>query len=107
MLELSVNNWVTLLMVTHFINDYDYSLLGAMAAYGSLISDNYPTRVYGVNCTGIENVLFKCPLHVTPKGASYTQCANDDAGVVCQCKILNIMFFNSLLFQYSHTNIFC
>ena len=56
-----------------------------MAAYGSLISNNYPTRVYGVNCTGSESTLFKCPIHLTLQNVSYTQCANNDAGVICQC----------------------
>ena len=83
-LESSVNNWVTLLMVMIFCNDYNNSLSGAMAAYGSLISDNYPTRVYGVNCTGSESTLFKCPIHLTLQNVSYTQCANNDAGVICQ-----------------------
>lgn len=55
-----------------------------MAAYGSLISDSYPTRVYGVNCTGNESVFFKCPIHVTSLGVSLKHCAHNDAGAVCQ-----------------------
>ena len=70
-------------MVTFFYNGYNYNLSGALAAYGSLISDKYPTRVYGVNCTGSENSLFKCLIHITLEGVSYTHCAND-AGVICQ-----------------------
>ena len=74
-------------------------LLGALAAYGSLLRDDYLTRVYGVNCTGDESALFNCPIHVTSEGDSYTQCANNDAGVLCQCKIFNcLVYFNSLIF---------
>ena len=58
---------------------------GALAAYGSLISDDYPTRIYGVNCTGNEENILNCPIHLTSKGVEYTECANgDDAGVFCQ-----------------------
>ena len=70
-------------MVIIFNNGYNYNLSGAMAAYGSLISDNYPTRVYGVNCTGSESSLFNCPIHFTLEGVSYSHCTND-AGVICQ-----------------------
>ena len=74
-------------------------MLGALAAYGSLLRDDYLTRVYGVNCTGDESTLFKCPIHVTPDGSSYTQCPNNDASVVCQRKIYNcLVYFNSLIF---------
>ena len=63
-----------------------------MAAYGSLISDSYPTRVYGVNCTGNERTLFTCPIHLTSQGVSYQQCAHNDAGVVCQGNVLCLVF---------------
>ena len=59
-------------------------LLGALAAYGSLITDKYPTRVYGVNCTGNESALFKCPIHLSPQNLIYSHCTNNNAGVVCQ-----------------------
>ena len=68
--------------------------LGALAAYGSLISDSYPTRVYGVNCTGDEDTLFQCPIHLTQPEVSYEQCEQNDAGVVCQGKV----FIDSSLF---------
>ena len=61
-----------------------FPFIGALAAHGSLISDSYPTRVYGVNCTGNEEELFKCPVHLTSLEVSYEQCAQNDAGVVCQ-----------------------
>ena len=55
-----------------------------MAAYGSLLSEDYPTRVYSVNCIGNESTLFTCFIQLTPKEVSYNQCENNDAGVICQ-----------------------
>ena len=62
--------------------------LGAMAVSGlqSLLYDNYPTVIYGVNCTGNETAIFDCPIHLMDKGTSYTQCEGNDAGVACQSK---------------------
>ena len=79
-------------MVIFVYNGYNYKLLGALAGYGSLISDNYPTRVYGVNCTGSESTLFKCPIHLTLQNVSYTHCANNDAGVICQGELTILIF---------------
>lgn len=55
-----------------------------MAAYGSMFSDDLSMSVYGVNCTGLESVLFNCPVHLSPKGIPYTHCNSDSAGVICQ-----------------------
>ena len=60
--------------------------LGALAAYGSLITDKYPIRVYGVNCTGNERTLFKCPIHLFPQNLIHSNCSNNNAGVICQGK---------------------
>ena len=71
---------------------------GALAAYGSLISDDYPTRIYGVNCTGNEENILNCPIHFTSKGVEYTECATGDAGVFCQgMNTLTEIFYKSTL----------
>ena len=57
-----------------------------MAAYGNIIWDSYPTRIYGVNCTGNETSIFNCPLHLVSPGQSYSTCSQNDAGVICQGK---------------------
>lgn len=57
-----------------------------MAAYGSIIEDSYPIRVYGVNCTGSERNILNCPIHLVPRGLSYSACTQNDAGVICQGK---------------------
>ena len=69
----------------HLFLHYNF-YTGAMAAYGRIISDSYPTRVYRVNCTGSERELFDCPVHLLPPGASYSSCSQNDAGVICQGK---------------------
>ena len=60
--------------------------VGAMAAYGHFVTRPDPLyiRVYGVNCTGNEESLFDCPLHLTPLDVSYGHCAQNEAGVICQ-----------------------
>ena len=58
--------------------------LGALAVYGSLITDKYPMRVYGVNCTGNECTLFKCPIYLSPQNLIHSNCSNNNAGVICQ-----------------------
>ena len=78
--------------------------IGALAAYGSLISDSYPTRVYGVNCTGSEEELFKCPIHLTPQDVSYEQCAQNDAGVVCQGGTTELYYVYFTIQLYSYIN---
>ena len=55
-----------------------------MAAYGNIIFDSYPTRVYGVNCTGSEKKIFDCPMHLVSSDVSYSSCSQNDAGVICQ-----------------------
>ena len=57
-----------------------------MAAYGRFVTVSYPflMRAYGVNCTGSEENLFSCPLHLTPYEVSYPHCAQNEAGVICQ-----------------------
>ncbi|XP_011409192.2 PREDICTED: neurotrypsin-like [Amphimedon queenslandica] len=90
--EVCVNGtWVTVCDENWDDNDaavichqFGHSAYGAMAAYGSIISDSYPTRVYGVNCTGSERELFDCPVHLLPPGSSYSSCSQNDAGVICQ-----------------------
>ncbi|XP_011408713.1 PREDICTED: scavenger receptor cysteine-rich domain superfamily protein-like [Amphimedon queenslandica] len=40
---------------------------------------------HDVNCTGNEDTIFQCPLHLSPKGTSYTQCSSQwPAGIICQ-----------------------
>jgi hypothetical protein len=64
-------------------NQLGYSFHGAQA-YSSVIFDDYPTRIYGVNCSGNEAKLFNCPIHITIQGISYSQCSASYAGVACQ-----------------------
>lgn len=71
-------------MIWNKRNLHIHCTIGAIAAYGSLIAYVYPMRVYHVNCTGNENTLFKCPLHLTQPEVAYEQCGQNKAGVVCQ-----------------------
>ena len=70
-------------------------VLGAIAAYGHFVTGPYPfyLRVFGVNCTGSEENLFDCPLHLTPLDVSYAHCAQNEAGVICQ-GIVHVMVNN-------------
>lgn len=67
----------------------DCSLVGAMAAYGRFVTVPYPflMRVHGVNCSGSEDNLFSCPLHLTPYEIPYSHCDQNEAGVICQGKL--------------------
>ena len=74
--------------------------LGALAAYGSLITDKYPTRVYGVNCTGNESTLFKCPIHLSPQNLIHSNCSNNNAGVICHGERKSLICYTTfILFQ--------
>ena len=68
--------------------------VGAMAAYGRFLTKNYPfyLRVYGVNCTGSEESLFDCPLHLTPYDVSYAHCAQNEAGVICRGNVHQLVY---------------
>lgn len=67
-------------------------IAGAMAAYGSLITNDLSMSMYGVNCIGQENMLFDCPLHISAKGKLYTQCNSNEAGVICQGNASSVKF---------------
>ena len=51
-------------------------------AVDMFVSD-FPVRVYDVDCVGIEDELFMCPLNLTLKGEEYSTCLKT-AGVYCQ-----------------------
>ena len=62
-------------------------MIGSMAAYGLLVYDDLSMSTRDVNCTGNEDTIFQCPLHLSPKGTSYTQCSSQwPAGIICQSK---------------------
>ena len=77
--------------------------VGAMAAYGHFVTRPDPLyiRIYGVNCTGSEESLFDCPLHLTPYDVSYAHCAQNEAGVICRGivqLVYNVVFRSNLTF---------
>ena len=79
------------------------NVLGAIAAYGHFVTGPYPfyLRVFGVNCTGSEENLFDCPLHLTPLDVSYAHCAQNEAGVICRGNVqlvYNAVFRSNLTF---------
>lgn len=89
MLVLYVDNLVTHSMVCNVLYNIVFnSLIGALATYGSLLYNEFPISTYGVNCTGNESMIFDCPIHLMNKGKSYVECENNNAGVVCQSKVL-------------------
>ncbi len=55
--------------------------IGAQAVDMSV--GDLPVRVYDVECDGVEDELFKCPLNLTLKGEEYSTCLKT-AGVYCQ-----------------------
>uniref|UniRef100_A0A1X7ULL6 Deleted in malignant brain tumors 1 protein n=1 Tax=Amphimedon queenslandica TaxID=400682 RepID=A0A1X7ULL6_AMPQE len=62
-----------------------HSVYGSMAAYGVLVYDDLSMSAHDVNCTGNEDTIFQCLLHLSPKETSYTQCSSQwPAGIICQ-----------------------
>ena len=65
------------------INNW-YYITGAQVASISEINDDFPVRLYDVNCTGSEGMILQCQSKLTLKGEGYSQCSSGIAGVFCQ-----------------------
>ncbi len=57
-------------------------IIGAQAVSAS--GDDYPVRLYDVNCTDNDIEILQCQLKLTLKGEEYSHCSSGVAGVFCQ-----------------------
>ena len=65
---------------------YAYTYLGTSSPPSNYYYYDYysPTRIYDLNCTGIENNIWDCPY--CPYDDHYHFCSYyQDAAVICQC----------------------
>ena len=72
--------------ICSFMHEIRILISGSIAVASSVRYSEYPMRLFGSQCKGIEDRIFDCSINQTQNGVSYEQCQQYTAGAICQSK---------------------